>query len=87
MVIGNHLRILILINLNPIMTLREIGRRLDLTERCVLRLIGELEEVGYIYREAYGRRNRYYIDKAAVIHSDDNVEIIMADFLAIVRYS
>ena len=46
---------------DPGIRLRDIGSRVGITERAAHRIVGELEESGYLSRERHGRRNRYAI--------------------------
>ncbi len=41
--------------------MRDVAAQVGLTERAVQRIVGELEEAGYLAHERYGRRNRYEI--------------------------
>jgi DNA-binding Lrp family transcriptional regulator len=43
------------------MVLREVARRIGITERAVQRTIADLEEGGFIEREKVGRQNHYRI--------------------------
>jgi DNA-binding IclR family transcriptional regulator len=47
---------------DPGIRLREIGERVGITERAAHRIVGELDDAGYISRERHGRRNRYAIN-------------------------
>jgi DNA-binding Lrp family transcriptional regulator len=47
---------------DPGVRLREIGDTVGITERAAHRIVGELEEAGYISRQRIGRRNRYAIE-------------------------
>jgi predicted ArsR family transcriptional regulator len=57
----NHARVLLCLAEDPDMRLREVGERVGITERAAHRIVGELEEAGYISRSREGRRNRYTI--------------------------
>jgi hypothetical protein len=46
---------------DPGMLLREIGARVGITERATHRIVGELEESGYVARRRNGRRNHYEV--------------------------
>ena len=50
---------LVCIARNPEERVREIARKVGITERAVQRIIGDLEEAGVIARERLGRSNRY----------------------------
>ncbi len=57
----NHSHVLILLQRNPSIVLREVAMQIGITERAVQRIIAELEEAGFIERERVGRQNRYRI--------------------------
>ena len=58
-IFSNHAHVLVCIVRNPEERVREIARKVGITERAVQRIIGELEEAGVITRERQGRTNRY----------------------------
>ena len=58
-IFSNHAHVLVCIARNPEETLREIARKVGITERAVQRIIGDLEEAGVIARERTGRNNSY----------------------------
>lgn len=57
--LSNHSHVLICLHQDPELTLREVAERVGITERSVQRILGELEEGGYVQRERVGLRNRY----------------------------
>lgn len=57
----NHTHVLVLLQQEPTLVLREVARRVGITERAVQRIVQELEEAGYLKRERVGRRNNYTI--------------------------
>lgn len=57
----NHAQVLLCIADDPGTRLREIGDRVGITERAAHRIVGELEDSGYISRKRNGRRNHYTI--------------------------
>jgi DNA-binding IscR family transcriptional regulator len=58
-IFSNHAHVLVCIARNPEETVREIARKVGITERAVQRIIGDLEEAGVIARERTGRNNSY----------------------------
>jgi DNA-binding MarR family transcriptional regulator len=46
---------------DPGIRLREIGTRVGITERAAHRIIGELEESGFVAHRRNGRRNHYTV--------------------------
>ena len=59
----NHAHVLIALNGNPDMILRNVAVQVGITERAVQRIIQELEVEGYIRREKVGRKNQYEVAK------------------------
>lgn len=55
----NHAQVLLKIANNPMITTRELGEHVGITERTAQRIVDELEAEGYITRHREGRRNRY----------------------------
>jgi len=59
----NHAHVLICLQRDPTMRLRDIAGAVGITERAVHRILGELEEAGYISRDREGRRNHYEVHR------------------------
>jgi DNA-binding transcriptional ArsR family regulator len=57
----NHAHVLLCIAGDPESRIRDIASRVGITERAVQRIIGELEEAGYLLIEREGRRNVYRV--------------------------
>ncbi len=59
----NHSHVLILLDADPHLVLREVANRVGITERAVQRIIHDLEDGGFIEREKVGRQNHYRVLK------------------------
>jgi DNA-binding transcriptional ArsR family regulator len=59
--LSNHAHVLISIALDPEARMRDVADRVGVTERAVQRIVGELEEAGYLVRRKEGRRNHYEV--------------------------
>lgn len=46
---------------NPLIRLRDIADRVEITERAVQRIVADLIEAGYMSRTRIGRRNVYEV--------------------------
>ena len=57
----NHAHVLILLDREPDLVLREVAARVGITERAVQRIVHELEEENFIRRDRVGRRNVYEV--------------------------
>src|SRR3954469_13565210 len=56
-----HAQVLLCIAGDSGIRLRDIGEQVGITERAAHRIVGELVDAGYIWRERQGRRNHYTI--------------------------
>jgi len=63
----NHALVLLAVAADPEILLREIAEAVGITERAAHRIIGDLENGGYISRERKGRRNYYQVHLEAVL--------------------
>jgi DNA-binding transcriptional ArsR family regulator len=63
----NHALVLLAVAADPQILLREIAEAVGITERAAHRIIGDLENGGYISRERKGRRNYYQVHLDAVL--------------------
>ena len=57
----NHAHVLIAISRDPEARQRDIAYAVGITVGAVQRILGELEQEGYIRSERIGRRNRYHV--------------------------
>ncbi len=59
--LSNHAHVLVMVARDPHVRVREIASGVGITERAVMRILGELEEAGVISRERQGRRTEYHV--------------------------
>jgi DNA-binding transcriptional ArsR family regulator len=57
----NHAHVLLAIAAEPEARLRDLAARVGITERAAQRIVGELEEAGYLDVRRVGRRNVYRV--------------------------
>src|SRR5712691_4186682 len=57
----NHARVLLCIEHDPGVRLRDIAATLGVTERSAFGIVTDLANAGYVLKERDGRRNRYQI--------------------------
>ena len=57
----NHLHVLLAIRRDPDARQRDIAALVGITEGAVQRIVGDLEDEGYLRHERVGRRNRYEV--------------------------
>ena len=63
MLLSNHGHVLLYVDTYPDARLHEIAVAIGITERSAHKIIGELEDAGYISRQRLGRRNRYTVHR------------------------
>ena len=80
----NHAHVLLCVADNPSIRLRDIAELVGITERAAQRIVGELEEAGYIDRVREGRRNSYQLNRAMPLRhpldSDHRISELLATF-------
>ena len=59
----NHAHVLMCISEDPDITVRGLALQVGITERAVMRIIGELDDAGVLDRTREGRRNHYEINQ------------------------
>jgi DNA-binding MarR family transcriptional regulator len=57
----NHAHVLLCLAMDPEARMRDVAKRVGVTERAVQKIVADLEEGGYLTRSRDGRRNRYRI--------------------------
>ena len=69
--ISNHGMALYLIHQENVVNARELAKKLDITERSVLRIIKNLREAGYLQIQKDGRSNHYQINHNAPLRREE----------------
>jgi DNA-binding IclR family transcriptional regulator len=59
----NHAQVLLCLAEDPDVRLRDVARRVGITERAAQRILAELVDTGYVRSARVGRRNRYTVDR------------------------
>ena len=78
---------LICLHQDPDFTLREVANRVGITERSVQRILGELEEAGYLRRERRGLRNQYRFRTSAPLRHPVEAHCTIGDLFDMVEGS
>jgi predicted transcriptional regulator len=63
----NHTQVLLVIARDPDVRLRDIAQQVGITERAGQRIVADLVEASFIERVRVGRRNRYEINRSAMM--------------------
>ena len=83
--LSNHTHVLICLHQDPNLTLREVSQHVGITERSVQRILGELEEAGYLQRERVGLRNRYQFRETARLRHPIEAHCRIGDLIRMVE--
>lgn len=81
----NHSHVLICLSENGGLRVRDVAEKVGITERAVLKILGELEAGGIISRERDGRRSRYEIHTAVPLRHPVEAHCNVSHLLKIVR--
>ncbi len=80
----NHAHVLVCVAENPSVRLRDIAEMVGITERAAQRIVGELEDAGYLERVREGRRNSYTLNTAMPLRhpldSDRRISELLSTF-------
>jgi DNA-binding MarR family transcriptional regulator len=79
--VTSHAFVLIEVERNPDITVREIAEQVGLTERQAHRVLADLVDEGYLTRERVGRRNRYHVNHAGRMRHKALAELEVGDLL------
>jgi predicted transcriptional regulator len=80
----NHSHVLICLERQPDLRLRDVAQMVGITERAVQRIIADLEEAGVLSHERSGRRNQYSIEKKLPLRHPIEKHRTVGDLLGLV---
>ena len=81
----NHAHVLLCISEDPDVTVRDLAVRVGITERAVMRIIGELDGGGVLERTRAGRRNHYEINTEHPLRHPVEEHCTVGDLIAMFR--
>jgi hypothetical protein len=76
-----HARVLLLVDHDPGVRLRDIAASLNITERSAFGIITDLTQAGYVVKEKAGRRNRYHLQAHLLLPEPDGRERTIGEIL------
>ncbi|MEV6574467.1 helix-turn-helix domain-containing protein [Streptomyces sp. NPDC051577] len=77
----SHARVLLALDRDPEVRLRDVAATCHLTERTVQGVVADLEEAGYLTRVREGRRNHYQITQGAKFRHPAEADRDIAELL------
>jgi len=81
----NHSHVLLCISDDPDITVRDLAHEIGITERAVMRIIGELDDAGVIERTREGRRNHYEIHRDLHLRHPVEAHCTVGDLIRMFR--
>lgn len=82
--LSNHGHVLVCLARDPAVRVREIAAQVGISERAVLRILGELEAAGYVRRSREGRRSRYALQEGLPLRHPVEAHRTVGDLVAAV---
>jgi len=80
----NHALVLAWLNQHPQSTARETALAIGITERTALKIIGELDNAGYLTRRRKGRRNVYRVIRNTPLQHNVTGDVAVGDLLRVI---
>lgn len=81
----SHAQVLLCLERNPDVRLRDIAQTVGITERAAQRIVSDLVESGYVTKSRVGRRNRYVLDRTVHMRHPSQVDHEIGDLLGLLR--
>lgn len=70
---------------NPRVRLRDVAETVGITERAAQRIVSDLVEAGYVFREREGRRNHYVLDRSVPMRHPSQLSHEIGELLDLLR--
>jgi predicted ArsR family transcriptional regulator len=83
--ITSHTQVLLCLQRNPDVRLRDIAETVGITERATQRIVTDLVEAGYVTRERVGRRNHYVLNRNVRMRHPSQFEHEIGELLDVLR--
>ena len=83
--VTSHTQVLLCLERNPDVRVRDIAETVGITERATQRIVTELVEAGYVTRERVGRRNHYVLNRNMTMRHPSQFEHEIGELLDVLR--
>jgi predicted transcriptional regulator len=81
----SHTQVLLAIQRDPDVRLRDVATTVGITERAAQRIVNDLVDAGYMERERVGRRNRYVINPRGRMRHPEQFAHEIGELLEVLR--
>jgi DNA-binding IclR family transcriptional regulator len=83
--VTSHTQVLLCLQHNPNIRLRDIAQTVGITERAAQRIVTDLVEADYVTRERVGRRNHYTVNAGLRMRHPSQREHEIGELLDLLR--
>jgi len=83
--VTSHTQVLLCLQRNPRVRLRDIAQTVGITERAAQRIVTDLVHAGYVSREREGRRNHYTLNRSAHMRHRSQLNHEVGELLDLLR--
>ena len=83
--VTSHTQVLLCLQQNPDVRLRDVAETVGITERAAQRIVTDLVDAGYVVRERVGRRNHYTLNRKVAMRHPSQLEHEIGDLLDVLR--
>lgn len=84
MFLSNHAHVMVALEADPDVRLRDVAALVGITERAVQKVIVDLELAGVVARTRVGRRNHYTINRGARLRHPLEADVVVGALLDLV---
>ena len=83
--VTSHTQVLLCLQQNPSVRLRDVAETVGITERAAQRIVTDLVDAGYVRRERVGRRNHYTLNRKVAMRHPSQFEHEIGELLDLLR--
>jgi DNA-binding MarR family transcriptional regulator len=83
--VTSHTQVLLCLQQNPHVRLRDVAETVGITERAAQRIVTDLVDAGYVQRERVGRRNHYTLNRSVAMRHPSQLEHEIGELLDLLR--
>ena len=83
--VTSHTQVLLCLQRNPRVRMRDIAETVGITERAAQRIVTDLVEAGYVSRQREGRRNLYELNRELRMRHPSQFDHEIGELLDLLR--
>tara|TARA_Y100000590_G_scaffold466144_1_gene640587 strand:+ start:5443 stop:5724 length:282 start_codon:yes stop_codon:yes gene_type:complete len=81
---SNYGHLIFLLGTQKNLTVREMAIQVGITERAVLRILGDLEKAGYVEISKQGRKNEYKVNRSKYLKHEIEKQCSIGDLIDLI---